>query len=104
MLSLKRYGWLCVLGGEIAYAICILGGYLPLRTARGAELHDALLETLPGFTWGNPWSSVLGAIYVFALAWIFGGYMVWMHNTSLVERERRDETSLNRSSAIGQSR
>lgn len=23
MLSLKRYGWLCVLGGEVAYFICL---------------------------------------------------------------------------------
>ena len=42
MLSLIRYGLLCVLGGEVAYLLCILGGYLHLRTARGMELHDAL--------------------------------------------------------------
>ena len=88
MLSLKRYGWLCVLGSEVAYSFCILGGYLPFRTARGTELHDALFETLPGFTWGSPWSLILGAFYVFVFAWIFGAYTVWMHNTSLIERER----------------
>ena len=88
MLSLKRYGWLCVLGGEVAYVICMLGGYLPLRSARGTELHKTLFETLPGFTWGSPWSMVLGAIYVFAFAWIFSVYMVWMHNTSLITHER----------------
>ena len=49
MFSLKRYGWLCVLGGEVAYLLCVLGGYLPFRTARGMELHNALFETLPGF-------------------------------------------------------
>lgn len=91
MLSLKRYSWLCVLGGEVAYFICVLGGYFPLRTARGVELHDALFETLPGFVWGSPWSVVLGGVYVFALAWIFGAYMVWMHNTSLIRRERSQE-------------
>ena len=53
MLSLRRYGWLCVLGGEVAYIVCLLGGYLPLRSARGTELHHALFETLPGFVWGQ---------------------------------------------------
>ena len=84
MLSLKRYGWLCVLGGEIAYFVCLIGGYLPWRTARGIELHHALFETVPGFVWGNFGSIILGAVYVFVFAWIFAWYMVWMHNTSLV--------------------
>jgi hypothetical protein len=84
MLSLKRYSWLCVLGGEIVYFICLLGGYLPLRTARAQELHRALFETLPGFVWGSIWSVMLGAVYVFVLAWVFGAYVVWMHNTSLI--------------------
>jgi hypothetical protein len=88
MLSLKRYGWLCVVAGEVAYALCILGSYLPFRTARGTELHSALFETLPGFTWGSPFSVILGALYVFVFAWIFGAYMVWMHNTSLIKHER----------------
>ena len=88
MLSLRRYGWLCVLGGEVAYLVCLLGGYLPLRSARGTELHHTLFETLPGFIWGQPSSMVLGAVYVFVFAWIFGGYMVWMHNTSLIGRNK----------------
>jgi hypothetical protein len=84
MLSMRRYGWLCVLGGEVAYIVCLLGGYLPLRSARGTELHHALFETLPGFVWGQPSSMLLGAAYVFVFAWLFGAYMVWMHNTSLI--------------------
>ena len=84
MLSMRRYGWLCVLGGEVAYIVCLLGGYLPLRSARGTELHDALFETLPGFVWGQRSGMLLGAVYVFVFAWIFGAYMVWMHNTSLI--------------------
>jgi hypothetical protein len=84
MLSLKRYGWLCVLGGEVAYLICLAGGYLPMRTARAMELHRALFETLPGFVWGSVASVFLGAAYVFVLAWIFGAYYVWMHNSSLI--------------------
>ena len=88
MLSLRRYGWRCVLGGELAYAVCLLGGYMPLRSARATELHHTLFETLPGFVWGQPSSMLLGASYVFVFAWIFGGYMVWMHNTSLIGREK----------------
>ena len=86
MLSLKRYRWLCALGGEVLYALCILGGFLPLRSVRGTELHHALLETLPGFTWINFSSVLLGAVYVFVFAWLFGWYIVWMHNSSLVNK------------------
>lgn len=88
MLSLKRYRWLCVLGGEVLYALCLLGGFLPLRSVRGTELHHALLETLPGFTWINVGSVLLGAIYVFIFAWLVGSYVVWMHNSSLVKAEK----------------
>lgn len=88
MLSLKRYGWLCVLGGEVAYLACIAGGFLPWRTARGEALHHALFETLPGVTWGNGASFILGAVYVFVFSWIVAWYMVWMHNSSLVQTER----------------
>lgn len=86
MLSLKRYGWLCVLGAEVAYAVCLAGGYLPFRTGRGAELHHAFFETLPGFVWGSPWSILLGALYLFLGAWVFATYMVWMHNSSIVQK------------------
>ncbi|MDO8469931.1 MAG: hypothetical protein Q7S84_02865 [bacterium] len=85
MLSLKRYGWLCVLGAEIVYVLCVLGGFLPIRSARGLELHHALFETLPGFTWLTFGSFILGAVYMFVFAWIFAWYMVWMHNTSLIQ-------------------
>lgn len=86
MLLLKRYRWLCVLGGEILYSLCILGGFLPLRSVRGTELHHALLETLPGFTWINVGSVLLGAVYVFVFAWLGAWYIVWMHNSSLVNK------------------
>lgn len=94
MLSLKRYGWLCVLGGEIAYAICLAGAYLPLRTSRATELHRALFETLPGFVWGSVASVFLGAFYVFVFAWIFAAYYVWMHNTSLMVAEKTNTSDL----------
>ena len=86
MLSLKRYGWLCVLGGEVVYVICLIGGFLPWRTNRGIELHHAFFEILPGFTWLDFGSFILGAVYMFVFAWIFAAYMVWMHNSSLVNK------------------
>ncbi|MFA4831170.1 MAG: hypothetical protein WC862_02675 [Patescibacteria group bacterium] len=87
-LSLKKYGWKCVLGAEVVYFVCLLGGLLPLRSARGMELHHAIFETLPGFTWINIGSVILGAFYLFVFAWIFAWYFVWMHNSSLVEGEK----------------
>ncbi|MEK7524613.1 MAG: hypothetical protein AAB588_06335 [Patescibacteria group bacterium] len=81
--SLTKYGWRCVLGAEVAYVICLLGGFLPLRNARAVELHHSLFETLPGFTWINFGSFVLGAVYMFVFSWIFAWYMVWMLNSSI---------------------
>lgn len=83
-LSLKKYGWKFVFGSEIVYVLCLLGGFLPLRSAAGIELHHRLFETLPGFTWISFGSFMLGAVYMFAFAWIFASYFVWMHNTSIV--------------------
>lgn len=85
MLQLKRYGWLCVLGGEVVYFICLLGGYLPIRNVKALELHRALFELLPGFAWGSLTSILLGAVYVFVFSWIFAAYMVWTHNTSTIK-------------------
>lgn len=85
-LSLKSYGWKCVLGAEVFYIFCLLGGFLPWRTAQGMELHHAIFETLPGFTWISFGSFFVGAIYMFVLAWIGAWYIVWMHNSSLVTK------------------
>ncbi len=85
-LALKSYGWKCVLGAEVVYVICVAGGFLPLRSATGIELHHRLFETLPGFTWITPGSFILGAVYMFIFAWVFGAYYVWMHNSSLVSK------------------
>ena len=89
-LSLKSYVWKCVLGSEIAYLVCLIGGYLPLgRTEMAMALHHSLFETLPGFIWGSFGSVILGAVYMFVFAWIFGSYMVWMHNSSLVSKNNK---------------
>ena len=82
-LSLKSYVAKCVLGAEIVYVLCLAGGYLPLRSQRGIELHHTLFETLPGFTWLTFGSFIWGAILIAAIAWAFGTYMVWMHNSSI---------------------
>jgi hypothetical protein len=93
MLSLKRYRWLCVLGAEVVYLVCLFGGFLPTRTAAGIEIHHKLFETLPGFVWLNVQSVILGAVYMFAFAWIFGSYFVWMHNSSLIKTETETKVS-----------
>jgi hypothetical protein len=73
--------------------LCLAGGFLPIRSSPGLELHHSLFETLPGFVWINPQSVILGAVYVFLLSWVFGTYMVWMHNSSLTETEEKDASS-----------
>jgi hypothetical protein len=93
MLSYKRYGWLCVLGAEVAYFACVLGGYLPLRTVRAEMLHQTLLETLPGFAWGSALGILAGALDTAVVAWIFGLYYVWMHNTSIVRSSNVTEST-----------
>lgn len=85
-LSLKSYVKKCILGSEIVYVVCLLGGFLPLRSQRGIDLHHALFETLPGFTWLTFGSFIWGAILIAVIAWVFGAYMVWMHNSSLVHK------------------
>jgi hypothetical protein len=67
---------------------------MPLRTGKAIELHRALFEMLPGFVWGSVTSIVLGAFYVFAFAWIFAAYFVWMHNTSLTAPEKIGKTDV----------
>ncbi|TAL19669.1 hypothetical protein EPN90_02680 [Patescibacteria group bacterium] len=83
MLQLKRYGWLCVLGTEVFYVVCLIYG--TFLTGKTAELHHSLFELLPGFVWGNIGSIIFGAVYLFVFAWVFAWYIVWMHNTSLVK-------------------
>ncbi|MDP3857765.1 MAG: hypothetical protein Q8Q73_08405 [Stagnimonas sp.] len=83
-LSLKQYAGKCVHGAEVFYVLFVLGGFLPMRSAAGVELHHKIFETLPAFVWISIGSFALGAVYVFAFAWIFGAYFVGMHNSSLI--------------------
>lgn len=84
-LSFYSYVWKCVAGMEVAYFLCLLGAFVLDRSAKGTELHHALFETLPGFTWISVSSVMLGAAYMFLFAVVFGAYMVWMHNSSIEE-------------------
>ena len=81
------------------YALCLAGGYLPILSSQGLELHHGLFETLPGSVWINPQSVIPGAAYVFLFFWVFGTYMVWMHNSSLTETEGKDTSALSRKTA-----
>ena len=81
MLFKIKYAGLCVLGTEIFYILCI--GYGFVLSGKAMELHHNLLELIPGFGWGNSVSMVWGALYLGGVAWIFGWYIAWMHNTSL---------------------
>lgn len=84
-LAYFSYVWKCILGAEIAYALCLGGAFLLERSAKGTELHHTLFETLPGFVWINVNSVILGAFYMLIFSIFFGTYMVWMHNSSINE-------------------
>ncbi len=82
-LSLKSYGWKCVLGAEVFYVACLIYGAFIIGIA--AQLHHSLFELLPGFTWGTISGVIIGAVDLFVFAWIFASYFVWMHNSSLMK-------------------
>jgi hypothetical protein len=84
-LSLKSYGWKCVIGMEVVYVACLAYGSLFL-TGNAQQLHRTFFETLPGFVWGNVLSYIVTGVYLFVMSWIFATYMVWMHNSSLVQK------------------
>lgn len=98
-LSFKSYASKCVLGAEIVYTACIVYGFtLGVRVTdsvagsadriNGAALHHELFNLLPGFTWFSFGSFVIGALDIAIFAVIFGWYMVWVHNTSLIKIEK----------------
>ncbi|OGN03785.1 MAG: hypothetical protein A2655_04530 [Candidatus Yanofskybacteria bacterium RIFCSPHIGHO2_01_FULL_43_42] len=83
-LSIKKYSSLCALGGVVAYTTCLIYG--TTLTSKAAELHHAIFELLPGFTWLNFGSFVVGAITIGVWSGIGGAYIAWMHNTSLTNK------------------
>jgi len=77
--------------------LCLIyGALLPTRVfdlaQAGAQpispnqIHHLLFELIPGFTWINAGSVIWGAVFFFIVAWIFAWYVVWMHNSSLVNK------------------
>lgn len=80
-LSIGKYAGLCVLGGEVAYTVCMLyGNFL---SGKAAELHLALLQLFPGFMGMNFGSWLVGALSVAVWSGLAGAYIAWMHNVSL---------------------
>ena len=84
--SLSNYGGRCVVGAVVFYLFCLLYG--SSLTGADADLHHSIFEMIPGFTWINLGSTVLGAIEIFFFAWIFAAYMVWMLNSSMEHGNR----------------
>lgn len=80
-LSVGKYASLCVLGGEIAYTACLVYG--TLLTGKAAELHHAIFELLPGFSWLGTGSFLAGAVTVAVWSGAAGAYIAWMHNASI---------------------
>lgn len=80
-LSIGTYAGLCVLGGVLAYTVCMAYGLL--LTGKAAELHFALFQLFPGFTGMDPISWLSGAISVAVWSGVGGAYIAWMHNVSL---------------------
>lgn len=80
-LSVGKYSALCVLGGEIAYTVCMVyGNFL---SGAAAQLHADLFALLPGFTGVNFASWFFGALTVAVWSGVAGAYVAWMHNVSV---------------------
>jgi hypothetical protein len=80
-LSIGKYAGLCILGGEIAYTVCMVYGRF--LSGKAVELHLALFQLLPGFTGMNFNSWFVGAISVAIWSGVAGAYISWMHNVSM---------------------
>lgn len=83
-LSIGKYAGLCVLGGEIAYTVCMLYG--AMLSGKTTDLHLALFQLLPGFNGINFVSWFLGALSIAVWSGIGGAFVAWMHNASIVRK------------------
>jgi hypothetical protein len=86
MLSQTKYTALCVLGTEVFYVLCL--GYGAMLSNNKRDLHHALFELLPGFSWESPVRMVWGGVVLAIFAFVAGWYIAWMHNVSLIERKK----------------
>lgn len=80
ILSIKRYSLFCILGGEIAYTLCMVYGFF--LTGKAAELHSLIFQLLPGLSGLDFSSRFFGAITVAIWSGAGGAYVSWMHNYS----------------------
>lgn len=80
-LSLKQYGWKCVLGTEVVYVGCVFYGHF--LSGRAYEFHQTFFETFPFFSWSSIWRMIAAGLFLMIPAWIFACYYVWMFNSSL---------------------
>lgn len=80
-LSIGKYAKLCILGGEIAYTVCMVYGLF--LSGSVAALHLSLFQLFPGFKGMNFGSWLAGAISVALWSGFGGAYISWMHNKSL---------------------
>jgi hypothetical protein len=71
-ITVPHYAWHCLLVGEGAYFLCILGGYLTLVVGQRVGLYDALLEPTPEFFWHGRLNLMVGAAFISAVGWVFG--------------------------------
>lgn len=83
-LSLKSYVWKCVIGLELAFVGCLI--YAVILTGASKEVMIKFLEYIPGFVWGSVAGFIFGAFWIGVMALVFGSYMVWMHNSSLINK------------------
>ncbi len=81
MLSIQRYALLCILGGEVAYTLCMAYGFF--LTGSADALHLALFQLLPGFSGMDLVSWFVGAITIAIWSGLGGAYIAWMHNVSM---------------------
>lgn len=80
-LSLPKYAGLCVLGGEIAYTVCM--AYGSFLSGSAAALHLSIFQLFPGYSGMNVGSWFAGALTVAIWSGLGGLYVAWMHNVSL---------------------
>lgn len=80
-LSIGKYAALCVLGGEIAYTVCMVYGIF--LSGKAAELHSALFQLFPGFSGLNFASWFFGGLTMVVWSGAAGAYIAWMHNVSV---------------------
>jgi hypothetical protein len=79
VLNVKGYTGRFIVVAEVAYALCLLYGYVLPPAAR--VLHAQLFELLVGFSW-SVGGVILGAITIAVMSALLGAVGAWLHNGS----------------------